>query len=77
MAMPRTSAARVTYMSCDTVYSLIMSAPAVLSESTRCCASAGVEETQVTVLDHFSSRYLLCCQALPDVGGAGVKPHLR
>jgi putative transposase len=30
----------------------------------------------LTVLDHFS-RYFLCCQALPDVGGAGVKPHLR
>ena len=30
----------------------------------------------LTVLDHFS-RYLLRCQALPDVTGAGVKPHLR
>lgn len=30
----------------------------------------------LTVLDHFS-RYLLCCQALPDVGTAGVQPHLR
>lgn len=30
----------------------------------------------LTVIDHFS-RYLLGCQALPDVGGAGVKPHLR
>ena len=30
----------------------------------------------LTVLDHFS-RYLLGCQGLPDVGGAGVKPHLR
>ena len=30
----------------------------------------------LTIIDHFS-RYLLCCQALPDVGGPGVKPHLR
>lgn len=30
----------------------------------------------LTILDHFS-RYLLCCQALPDVGGAGVKPQLH
>ncbi len=30
----------------------------------------------LTIIDHFS-RYLLCCQALPDIGGAGVKPHLR
>ena len=30
----------------------------------------------LTIVDHFS-RYLLCCQALPDVGGAGVKPQLR
>jgi len=30
----------------------------------------------LTVIDHFS-RYLLGCQGLPDVGGAGVKPHLR
>jgi putative transposase len=30
----------------------------------------------LTVIDHFS-RYLLTCQALPDVAGAGVKPHLR
>jgi transposase InsO family protein len=30
----------------------------------------------LTILDHFS-RYLLCCQALPDVGGTGVKPELR
>lgn len=30
----------------------------------------------LTVIDHFS-RYLLGCQGLPDVSGAGVKPHLR
>jgi transposase InsO family protein len=30
----------------------------------------------LTVIDHFS-RYLLGCQGLLDVGGAGVKPHLR
>lgn len=30
----------------------------------------------LTVIDHFS-RYLLLCRALPDVAGAGVKPHLR
>jgi transposase InsO family protein len=30
----------------------------------------------LTIIDHFS-RYLLCCQALPDIGGAGVKPQLR
>jgi transposase InsO family protein len=30
----------------------------------------------LTIVDHFS-RYLLCCQALPDVAGAGVKPQLR
>jgi transposase InsO family protein len=30
----------------------------------------------LTIVDHFS-RYLLCCQALPDVGGAGVKPQVR
>ena len=30
----------------------------------------------LTIVDHFS-RYLLCCQALPDIGGAGVKPQLR
>ena len=30
----------------------------------------------LTIIDHFS-RYLLCCQGLPDVGGPGVKPHLR
>lgn len=29
----------------------------------------------LTVIDHFS-RYLLCCHALPDVAGAGVKPQL-
>jgi transposase InsO family protein len=30
----------------------------------------------LTVADHFS-RYLLCCQGLPDVRGAGVQPVLR
>jgi putative transposase len=30
----------------------------------------------LTIIDQFS-RYLLGCQALPDVGGAGVKPYLR
>ena len=30
----------------------------------------------LTVLDHFS-RYLLCCQALPDVRGAGVKRQFQ
>jgi transposase InsO family protein len=30
----------------------------------------------LTILDHFS-RYLLCCQALPDVCGQGVKPHFQ
>jgi transposase InsO family protein len=30
----------------------------------------------LTVIDHFS-RYLLGRHGLPDVGGAGVKPHLR
>ena len=30
----------------------------------------------LTVVDHYS-RYLLGCQGLPDVTGAGVRPHLR
>ncbi len=30
----------------------------------------------LTIIDHFS-RYLLCCHGLREVGGAGVKPHLR
>jgi putative transposase len=30
----------------------------------------------LTIIDHFS-RYLLGCHGLLDVGGAGVKPHLR
>jgi transposase InsO family protein len=30
----------------------------------------------LTIIDHFS-RYLLCCQGLLDVAGAGVSPHLR
>lgn len=36
----------------------------------------GVYCYPLTVIDHCS-RYLLCCQGLLDVAGAGVQPHLR
>ncbi len=34
----------------------------------------GVYCYPLTIVDHFS-RYLLCCHALPNVRGEGVKPH--